>query len=77
MVKWTQKNDMKSGTTTWNHGFESLYYSRTMPTLSYAGTKPKIDILLYNSRKLALISNMLIRKISYAGICNLSFGLFS
>ena len=28
----------------------------------------QIDILLYISRKLALISNVLIRKISYAGI---------
>ena len=29
----------------------------------------QIDILLYISWKLVLISNMLIRKISYAGIC--------
>ena len=71
MVKWTQKMMQKLeppyGTTDFSH-----YIIHELCQLCLIQEQTQIDILLSISQKLALISNVLIRKISYAGIrcCN-------
>ena len=59
----TQKLEPPYGTMDFSH-----YIIHKLCQLCLMQEQNQIDILLYISWKLALISNVLIRKISYAGI---------
>ena len=60
----TQKLEPPYGTMDFSH-----YIIHELCQLCLMQEQNQIDILLYISRKLVLISNVLIRKFSYAGIC--------